>query len=298
MSYQELWHRLARAYDEGEAKAIARMVYEVRYGLTLGDLLTGRDATIPQDEVEQLAQRLERHEPVQYVLGETTFCGRSFHVEPGVLIPRPETEELCRRIVAAPLLSPKGGSSGSLVVGSSPSSPQGGTGAGPSILDIGTGSGCIAVTLALECAGSRVTAWDVSPTALRVAGDNAHRLGATVNVVCNDMLRQSVDVSPQWDIIVSNPPYICNGEAGQMEANVLDYEPELALFVPDDDPLLFYRPIANYAQSALHPGGMLWLECNPLYVELVEEWLQELGFDDVQALDDQYGKTRFIKAIR
>ena len=264
MSYQELWHRLAKAYDEGEAKAIARMVYEVRYGLTLSDLLTGRDASVPQDEVEQLARRLERHEPVQYVLGEASFCGRSFHVEPGVLIPRPETEELCRRIVAAPLLS-----------------PQGGTGEGPSILDIGTGSGCIAVTLALECAGSRVTAWDVSPIALRVAADNAHRLGATVNVVYNDMLRQPYEVRPQWNVIVSNPPYICDNEAGQMEANVLDYEPELALFVPDDDPLLFYRPIANYAQSALHPGGMLWL-----------------GFDDVQSLYDQYGKKRFIKAIR
>ena len=166
-----------------------------------------------------------------------------------------------------------------------------------SILDIGTGSGCIAITLALDIPNSQVTAWDISPIALRVAKGNAEQLGANVNVIENDMLQQTYQVAPQWDLIVSNPPYICDSEAEEMDANVLDYEPEIALFVPDDDPLQFYVPIMNYAQSALHPGGELWLETNPLYEEIIEERLLELGFN-VTAHDDQFGKTRFIQAIR
>ena len=278
MNYQELWHRLVRLYDEGEAKAIARMVYEVRFGLTLPDICIGKDTQLSADyqtELEEIARRLLQHEPVQYVLGEADFCGRTFHVEPGVLIPRPETEDLCRKIVAAGMKEQA-----------------------CSILDIGTGSGCIAVTLALDMPQSSVTAWDISSTALRVAHNNALRLGAKVDMVENDMLKQCYGVAPQWDVIVSNPPYICDGEAEAMSSNVLDYEPELALFVPDDNPLMFYRPIMNYAQSALFPGGMLWLECNPLYVELIEEELQDLGFEDVRHHDDQFGKARFIQAIR
>ena len=278
-SYQQMWRRLAKVYGEGEAKAMARMVYELRYGLTMTDLLTGRDADVPSDELEQIARRLERREPVQYVLGLAEFCGRLFHVETGVLIPRPETAELCRQIVAAE---------------SQPATSD----AAPAILDIGTGSGCIATTLALDVANSSVTAWDVSPVALRVASDNARRLGAKVCVERNDILQPHDDVSPQWDVIVSNPPYICNSEAADMEPNVLDYEPELALFVPDDDPLLFYSAITRYASKAIRPDGKLWMECNPLYTNQVAERLTQEGFDDVQTLDDPYGKTRFVKATR
>jgi release factor glutamine methyltransferase len=212
---------------------------------------------------------------VQYVLGVADFCGRQYHVEPGILIPRPETEHLCRLITKH------------VAIGS----------ANRKVLDIGTGSGCIAITLALDIPNSQVTAWDISPIALRVAKGNAEQLGAQVNVVENDMLQQTYQVAPQWDLIVSNPPYICDSEAEEMDANVLDYEPEIALFVPDDDPLQFYVPIMNYAQSALHPGGELWLETNPLYEEIIEERLLELGFN-VTAHDDQFGKTRFIQAIR
>lgn len=277
MTYRELWSRLAKVYDEGEAKAIARMVFEVRYGLTMSDLLMGRDSEVLQEELEMLAARLERQEPVQYVLGQADFFGRTYHVEPGVLIPRPETEHLCR-----------------LIIKEEQGARSKGQGA---ILDIGTGSGCIAITLALELSGSRVTAWDISPTALRVAKDNAQRLGAQVDVVENDMLQQPSHVVPQWNLIVSNPPYICTSEAGQMRANVLDYEPEVALFVPDDDPLMFYVPIMNYAQAALLPEGELWLETNPLYEKTIEERLLERGFR-VIAHDDQFGKKRFIQAIR
>ena len=278
MTYNEMWRKLAQEYDEGEAKAVARMVYEVRYGLTLSDIYIGKDTQLSLDcqtELEEITKRLIEHEPVQYILGQADFCGRTFHVEPGILIPRPETEHLCRLITKHAAIG----------------FPN------RTILDIGTGSGCIAITLALDIPNSQVTAWDISPIALRVAKENAEQLGAQVNVVENDMLQQTCQVAPQWDLIVSNPPYICDSEAEQMEANVLDYEPEIALFVPDDDPLQFYVPIMNYAQSALHPGGELWLETNPLYEEIIEERLLELGFN-VTAHDDQFGKTRFIQAIR
>jgi len=278
MTYNDMWRQLTQVYDKGEAQAIARMVYEIRFGLTLSDIYIGKDTQLSLDcqkEVEEITKRLIEHEPVQYVLGVADFCGRQYHVEPGILIPRPETEHLCRLITKH------------VAIGS----PN------RTILDIGTGSGCIAITLALDIPGAQVTAWDISPIALRVAKGNAEQLGAQVNVVENDMLQQTYQVAPQWDLIVSNPPYICDSEAEQMEANVLDYEPEIALFVPDDDPLQFYVPIMNYAQSALYPDGQLWLETNPLYEEMIEERLLELGFD-VIAHDDQFGKTRFIQAIR
>ena len=278
MNYNELRHQLAPLYGDGEAKAIAQMVYEVRYGLTLSDIYLGKDTQLSADdqaELKEFAKRLADNEPVQYVLGVADFCGRQYHVEPGVLIPRPETEHLCRLITKH------------VAIGST----------NRKVLDIGTGSGCIAITLALDIPNSQVTAWDISPIALRVAKGNAEQLGANVNVLENDMLQQTYQVAPQWDLIVSNPPYICDSEADQMEANVLDYEPEIALFVPDDDPLKFYVPIMNLAQSALHPGGQLWLETNPLYEEIIEERLLELGFN-VTAHDDQFGKTRFIQAIR
>ena len=279
LSYQALWRLLAQTYDEGEAKAIARMVYEVRYGLTMADLLMGRDSSVPQQELQEIAQRLMHHEPVQYVLGEADFCGRTFHVEPGVLIPRPETEEMCRMIVA--------------------SSQQQPTQATHNVLDIGTGSGCIAITLAAELPQAHVSAWDISPIALSIARANAHKHSVGIDFQQVDVLNIPPSaLRKPFSLIVSNPPYICDSEADGMSDNVLGHEPEIALFVPDDDPLLFYTPIMNFAQSALYPEGSLWLECNPAYEELIEENLLELGFEEVVAHDDQYGKTRFIHAIR
>lgn len=291
MDYGDFWRRLAAVYDRGEAQAIARTVYEVRYGLTLADLLMGRDGEVPQDELEALATRLERQEPVQYVLGEADFCGRRFHVRPGVLIPRPETEELCRWIT------------GELSV-------EGEALRDRAVLDIGTGSGCIAVTLAAELPGAMVTAWDISAEALGVARKNAARLGAEVTFQQTDILSTAAAVATAgegalteadagaWDVIVSNPPYICLKERAAMAPNVLEHEPEVALFVPDDDPLCFYRAIAQYGLWALKPGGLLFFEINPLYATVLRELLSTMSYHDIETRADAYGKERMMRARR
>lgn len=278
MNYQELWHRLSGVYDAGEAKALARMLYEVRYGLLLSDLLMGRDEGVPQDELEQLAVRLEHQEPIQYVLGQADFCGRTFKVSPAVLIPRPETEELCQWVVEEVREQWRA------------------AGEGLSVLDIGTGSGCIAVTLAAELAGARVTAWDISEEALLVARENALRNGVSVSFEHHDALHATTTAQPWTDLIVSNPPYICNRERTAMEANVLEHEPHTALFVPDDDPLLFYRAIALYGREALKPGGRLYFEINPMYRDPLDEMLRRMSYHDIAIKADQYGKQRMIRA--
>ena len=273
MTYRQLWQRLVPVYGEGEAQAIARLIYEVRYGLTLSDLLMGRDSSVPQDELEQIAIRLERQEPVQYILGQADFYGRTFVVNEHVLIPRPETAELCLWILATDATN---------------------------ILDIGTGSGCIAITLALDIPNSQVTAWDISADALAVARENARRHNVHVSFEQVDALHLTSDICHQtsvvFDLIVSNPPYICNKERETMEANVLEHEPHTALFVPDDNPLLFYRAIAQYGQTALKEGGWLYFEINPLYAEPLREMLSKMSYHDIEIKGDQYGKQRMIRA--
>ena len=282
MTYNELWRQLTQVYEEGEAKAIARLVYEVRFGLMPADLFIGKDTQLSTDDqklLEEITQRLLRQEPVQYVLGEAEFGGRSFHVEPGVLIPRPETYELCQWIMEDDRW-------------------QSGN-AGARILDIGTGSGCIACTLAAEMTNAQVTAWDISDDALRIASGNATQSHVDVRFEKKDALRLTTDTSLQYssfDIIVSNPPYICEKERTAMEANVLEHEPKLALFVPDDDPLLFYRSIAHYAAQALTPHGQLFFEINPLYVNEMQEMLRNEGFTHTETRYDQFGKQRFTKS--
>ncbi len=268
MTYRTLWQRLLTTYPEGEAKAIARLVYEVRYGLSFGDILLGRDAEADDGDLQQIALRLERHEPVQYVLGETMFCGHTFHTDRRALIPRPETEELCRWMLAAPF---------------------------DSLLDIGTGSGCIAVTMALAQSEAQVVAWDISPDALALAAENADALRAKVTFLLRDALTPSHEDTERYDIIVSNPPYICQKEAEAMASNVLDYEPHQALFVPDSDPLRFYRAIARHGQTKLRPQGHLFFEINPLYAESLCAMLRDTGYRDVTTRCDAFGKIRFIR---
>ena len=293
MEYEELWHRLTHIYDAGEAKAIVRWVLDVRFGLSWTDILCGKVTELSahdQTELEKIMQRLEKGEPVQYIIGVADFFGRQFHVEPGVLIPRPETEELCRWILA----SDKHGLT--RTVRESPHQSD------ANILDIGTGSGCIAITLALELPDAQVIAWDISDDALRIAAGNAKSLGANVTFKHRDVLDSSLftlhSSLPKWDLIVSNPPYICEKEKSAMECNVLDHEPHLALFVPDDDPLLFYRAIAQYAAETLKAQGSLFFEVNPLYADDLAQMLRKMSYHDILIQQDQFGKPRFLKATK
>ena len=321
-TYQQLWQSLTPLYDAGEAQAIVRTVLDVKYGMTLTDIICGKVNEISADEerkLEEIIIRLQKGEPVQYVLGEADFAGRTFHVEPGVLIPRPETAELCQWI--------EKDLAGISTVSSedfSEDSPQA-TDDARRILDICTGSGCIAITLGLNIPNSEVTGWDISEDALRIAQGNVEMMKAgNVKIELQDALAlpkaaetdnekmKSNDdkevVKPKgeaktpstqkWDLIVSNPPYICEKEKADMEKNVLEHEPSLALFVPDEDPLKFYRAIAEYASSALKSGGALYFEINPIYEKETREMLLKLDFKDIETKEDAFGKKRMMRAIK
>ena len=278
-TYQQFWQSLTPLYDAGEAQAIVRTVLDVEYGMTLTDIICGKVNELSSDEernLEEIITRLQNGEPVQYVLGEADFAGRTFHVEPGVLIPRPETAELCQWIEED--------------VSSLEADER------KQILDICTGSGCIAITLGLTIPNSEVTGWDISEDALRIAQGNVEMLKAgNVRIEYQDalMLPKAAEAA---DIIVSNPPYICEKEKADMEKNVLEHEPSIALFVPDEDPLKFYRAIAEYASSALKPEGALYFEINPIYAKETREMLEELGFKDIETKEDAFGKKRMMKA--
>ena len=280
-TYQEFWQSLTPLYDAGEAQAIVRTVLDVEYGMTLTDIICGKVNELSSDEernLEEIIARLQNGEPVQYVLGEADFAGRTFHVEPGVLIPRPETAELCQWIEEE--------------VSSLEADER------KQILDICTGSGCIAITLGLNIPNSEVTGWDISEDALRIAQGNVEMLKAgNVRIEYQDalMLPKAAETA---DIIVSNPPYICEKEKADMEKNVLEHEPSLALFVPDEDPLKFYRAIAEYASSALKSGGALYFEINPIYEKETREMLLKLDFKDIETKEDAFGKKRMMRAIK
>ena len=278
-TYQQFWQSLTPLYDAGEAQAIVRTVLDVEYGMTLTDIICGKVNELSSDEernLEEIITRLQNGEPVQYVLGEADFAGRTFHVEPGVLIPRPETAELCQWIEEE--------------VSSLETDER------KQILDICTGSGCIAITLGLTIPNSEVTGWDISEDALRIAQGNVEMLKAgNVRIEYQDalMLPKAAEAA---DIIVSNPPYICEKEKADMEKNVLEHEPSIALFVPDEDPLKFYCAIAEYASSALKSEGALYFEINPIYEKETREMLQSLGFKDIETKEDAFGKKRMMKA--
>lgn len=281
MTFRDFWQPLSQLYEAEEARAIARLVMERRFGLSMTDIACGAVEGIEEKELSAIVNRLLTGEPVQYVLGEAEFRGRMFRVEPGVLIPRPETEGLIDLLFDYLQLDDL------LFVDLG------------SILDIGTGSGCIACTVALEAESRKldstnVTAWDISDRAIAVARSNVLALGAKVNVEKQDALTPPDDVH-RWDIIVSNPPYVCEHEKMAMHQNVLDHEPAEALFVPDDDPLLFYRAIGRYAVRALKPGGALLLEINPLYASELQELLSATGFAGVEIHEDVFGKKRFAR---
>ena len=275
MTYQDICREIAnvedshgkRAYDEREARAVARILLEDVLGFTLADIYGGKQVNCSADFIRAF-NLIRQGVPVQYAVGKALFADRYFKVTKGVLIPRPETQELCLWVAE--------------------DCKTAGT-----ILDIGTGSGCIAITLALETK-AKVTAWDIANEALQTAKTNAQVLGADVTVERQDALKVTDD-GRRWDVIVSNPPYICQKEKVDMEANVVDHEPSIALFVPDSDPLMFYRAITRYASTSLNKGGCLFFEINPLYAKEMETMAEEEGFAHFETREDQYGKKRMMK---
>lgn len=280
MTYSEIWHRIATSYEDGEARAIARILIEELFGLSYTDIVCGATDQLSADDTLRLdtaVRRIEQGEPLQHVLGYADFCGNHFGVNASVLIPRPETEWLVDE--GERLMNDASNAA--------PSAPK-------RILDIGTGSGCIAISLKLRLGEAYVEAWDISEEALRTAESNAKALKAEVAFCKRDALRAEESVA-HWDLIVSNPPYICDSERANMDDNVLLHEPHTALFVPDDDPLRFYRAIARYALRSLSNGGSLLFECNTRYAEATGEMMREMGFEDVTVNDDCFGLPRFVK---
>lgn len=266
--------RLQPYYTAEEVSALSRIVCCDLLGQAPTDYYLGKDIALSpkkEQELEDILQRLSRFEPLQYIEGRTLFLGREFLVAPGVLIPRPETEELVE-----------------LMLKEIPADAR--------ILDVGTGSGCIAISLAKELPDALVTAWDVSPEALSVARANARKLQANVRFVECDVLACQVDEVGQYDVIVSNPPYVTEAEKADMEPNVLQWEPSLALFVPDDDPLRFYRRIAVLGRDMLADGGRLYFEINRAYGREMVEMLRAMGYVGVRVEKDLSQNDRFVIA--
>lgn len=266
--------RLQPYYTAEEVSALSRIVCCDLLGQAPTDYYMGKDIVLSskkEQELEDILQRLSRFEPLQYIEGRTLFLGREFWVAPGVLIPRPETEELVE-----------------LMLKEIPADAR--------ILDVGTGSGCIAISLAKELPDTLVTAWDVSPEALSVARANARKLQADVRFVECDVLACQVDEVGLYDVIVSNPPYVTEAEKADMEPNVLQWEPSLALFVPDDDPLRFYRRIAVLGRDMLADGGRLYFEINRAYGREMVEMLRTMGYVGVRVEKDLSQNDRFVIA--
>jgi len=261
-------------YTLQEAGNLSRLICCEVLGQQSVDYYLGKDITLSakaEQELESILARLRIFEPIQYILGEARFLGRTYRVAPGVLIPRPETEELVELMLKE--LSPAS-----------------------RVLDIGTGTGCIAVSLAKELPDSQVTAWDVSANALTIAAANSAALQASVRFEQRDVLTYMPGETERYDVIVSNPPYITEAEKQEMEPNVLDWEPSLALFVPDTDPLRFYRRIAMLGLDMLEPGGKLYFEINRAFGEDTVSMIRELGYRTVRLQKDISHNDRFVIA--
>lgn len=284
---QSIVARLLACYPQREARALARILCCEVLGQSDVDFFVGKDTLLSenqQQKVEDILQRLLHFEPIQYIQGEAPFLGARFKVTPAVLIPRPETAELVQLVAEEmrnryPTLRSLNDSL--------------------HLLDIGTGSGCIAVSLARMLPGSMVDAWDISEEALEVARENAELQGCKVHFCCRDVLRYVPlpEEQGRYAAVVSNPPYICRHEAEQMERNVLDWEPEQALFVPDDDPLRFYRRIAELSRGLLCKGGGLYVEINRAYGHEVVALLEHLGYTQVTLYNDLQGHPRMVKGV-
>ncbi len=274
--FQTIVQRLKKNYELLEAKNITSILFEEITGLSQSRIFMSQRELTQQEktQIDKATERLQANEPIQYVLGKAWFYGREFEVNNHVLIPRPETEELVAWVLET-------------------------TGVGEHrILDIGTGSGCIPVTLAAEAPQSKVSAYDISDGALKVAAANARKNTVNVEYRKVDILNwkdHRADFQ-KWDIVVSNPPYIRQKESKLMKKNVLDHEPHLALFVDDSSPLIFYQHISEFAVNFLNTDGFLFFEINEAFAEKTGTMLRELGFVDIQIRKDLFGKDRMIRA--
>lgn len=272
---EQLRNGLAGVAEPQEVQAMIRIICEDIFNYDPVDVALRQERELPefaQERITDLIARMRRHEPLQYIIGWARFHGHKFKVTPTVLIPRPETEQLVDLIVNE------------------------NTASDLRVLDMGTGSGCIAISLARALKFASVDALDVSRDALAVARENAAALKVKVRFFESDMLLPQPAAT--YDIIVSNPPYICWSERESMERNVKDYEPGQALFVPDNDPLMFYKAIAPYAQQSLEKGGRLYLEINQRFGNEVKRLLEDYGFEDVRIIQDSFGKVRFAAAVK
>lgn len=275
--YHEIKKMLAGYYPDAEASALAKMLLvEVLHFSTL-ELFGGKDKEVFKKDLDvlyEISRRLQNQEPIQYIIGKETFCGMPFVVNRHVLIPRPETQDLVEWIAEE----------------DQQTNPC-------RLLDMGTGSGCIAISLAKKLPHAQVEAWDISREALEVAHQNALSNQVKVDFHLQDILSVSPGTT-KWNVIVSNPPYITNKEKAEMEANVLNWEPHTALFVPDHDPLLFYRKIAQLGMSMLVNGGALYFEINRAYGTETIAMLQALGYENIIIRKDRFNNERMIKATR
>ncbi len=267
---------LAGTYSSEEIESLIFLIFEKLKGYSRTQYLLAKDEILDQNErseIDEILLRLKNHEPIQYILGETEFYGLPFKAVPEVLIPRPETEELVQWIIQENKL------------------------AGPTILDIGTGTGCIAISLQKYIPQSTVLACDISPVCLETARLNSELNSADVALFEYDILNLSPEIKiPALDIIVSNPPYVRETEKLLMEKNVLEFEPELALFVSDENPLIFYERIADFARVQLNDGGRLYFEINEAFGKECSGILEEKGFSEVLLKKDINGKDRMIRA--
>ena len=271
----EVSKKIASIYSKNESYSLASLLVEKVFDLTSTQLMLNGQIEISDKNLAYLERSIERllkNEPIQHILGEAEFYGRKFKVNGDVLIPRQETEELIRLIVNDNELK------------------------APEILDIGTGSGCIACSLALEINNAQVQAIDISDEALITAQRNADLLDAEVSFLTLDILNESIPLK-ELDIIVSNPPYVLDSERSLMHKNVIDYDPYLALFVSDNDPLLFYKAIGNKSRQSLKPGGKLYFEINEKFGAEVVQSLKELAYQQVKIHQDLNGKDRFVTGI-
>ena len=304
---------LAEIFPQREAEQLMRILLEDLFGIDWNRQLMNPDLRIDEHQHYQLGEAVKRlllGEPVQYVTGMARFNDLLLKVSPAVLIPRPETEELVHKICTSSL--PCHSPAAHVIPAEESARAWNLWAAGckeesmaavymdsPSIRiwDIGTGSGCIAIALAKYFPHAEVIAFDVSEEALQIARENAESNGAKVTFVQDDVMNPISDYFNQpVDLAVSNPPYVCDSERAAMEANVLDWEPENALFVPDDDPLRFYRQILSLAQNQLNPNGQVWFEINERMGEEMLSLCHEIGFSNAEVLEDFAGKQRFCRA--